>query len=72
MTKQRKPPQKLSTLDKLIDAFNRLSEPVQVLLIIGFFLLVAWIVSNPDVLRGIIRALQLWWAVKTSFSYLQR
>ncbi len=72
MTRKKKPLHQLSTFDKLLNTFKQLSEPVQVILIIGFLLLIAWIVSNPDVLRGLIRVIQLWLAIKGSFSYLKR
>jgi hypothetical protein len=59
-------PEKTTLLHSVLQTFEQLSEPVQVLLIIGLFLLVAWIVSNPDLLHGIIKAFQLWFFINAA------
>jgi len=62
--RQSKPPQKLNKFDKLLSAFCGLSEPVQVILVLGVLFLLAWILSHPDLLKEIIRALQVWSALR--------
>jgi len=59
--------QKAEVFEKIFILISQLSEPAQVILIIGILLLLAWIASNPDVLRGIIRALQFWFAIISNF-----
>jgi hypothetical protein len=59
-----------SNLERFAIVIKNLSEPAQILLVIGLLLLVAWIVSNPEILQGIIRALQIWWSIKGFSRYL--
>ena len=59
--------QKKSAFDKLLDTFCQLSEPTQVIIVIGFILLVAWIVTKPEVVQGIVRAFQLWFVARSFF-----
>lgn len=69
MAQPKKVPKKLNRFDKILAAF-RLSEPAQVILVIGILLLLFWILSNPYVLQGIIKAMQLWFVAKGIFNYL--
>lgn len=70
--RRNKPSKKLSFFEKVLAAFNQLEGSEQAVLIIGCLLLLAWIVSHPDILQGIIRALQLWFAIKGTISHLLR
>lgn len=58
---------KRSVFDKLLDSFCQLTEPTQVVLIIGILLLIAWIVTEPNVLQGIVRAFQFWFVARSLF-----
>lgn len=58
---------KQSVFDKLLESFCQLTEPTQVVLIIGILLLIAWIVTQPDVLQGIVRAFQFWFIARSLF-----
>jgi hypothetical protein len=59
--------QRKSAFDKLLDTFCQLPEATQVVVVIGFLLLVAWIVTKPEVLQGIVRAFQFWFVARTIF-----
>jgi hypothetical protein len=74
-TKPRKKPVRAKNrFEKLLDAFQRLPEPTQVILIIGILLLLAWLItwfaSHPDQLHAIFRIFQLWLTAKGTYSYL--
>jgi hypothetical protein len=51
-------------VDHILTAFRELSEPAQVILVIGIVLLLAWILTHPVLLQDIIKALQLWFLAK--------
>lgn len=69
--RKKKQPKRINNFGKLHQAFKQLSEPVQYTLVIGILILLAWIVSHPDVLQGIIRAFQLWFTAKGLMRWLQ-
>ncbi len=63
-------------LDKLIEAFQHLSEPNQGIVIIGIllllFLLFIWLATHPDALHAIFKVLQFWLTAKSTLSYLHK
>ena len=62
--------QKVGRLEKVLVAFKQLEEPVQTVIVLGILLLLVWIVSNPSVLMGLIKAFQLWLTVTSVGGYL--
>lgn len=62
---------RVNNFEKLHRVFKELPESVQFVLVLGIILLLAWIVSHPVVLQGIIRAFQLWFTAKGALRWLQ-
>lgn len=61
---------KAGPLERMLHAFKELEEPVQIVIVLGILFLLFWIMSNPYILQGIVKALQLWFAVRGAANYL--